>query len=515
MAVITSASSGNFSNSATWVGGVVPGINDDAVAATGHIVTIDTDITVISLQQAGTGKFQVGNGRTVNANVIANAGTFTSGGTLEVTATTSTTINGNLSGISTTASNVAGIVVSGIGTLTFNGNISISAGNATSEALGNSSLYINSNATVIVNGSIDLSGAAIAFKRAIHLSSNASTASLTVNAGSASIRANAGAGSYAIWAVGTSNQITVNCGLLRSYGGGATSAPTILVDGSSATLTVNASSIEGGSGGQNVHAIRFNSASGVANITSPVINAGGGGFAISIQGNASTTTINATTIIATATVISAIGTGPTVNINSSLIQGSATQAVHAISTTGTNAILNVTATTIIGGSFGSSFAIYQSGTGSTLSVIGPSFAVNSLNHAIGSDATSNGVIYQGNMTDAVDGSVAVWCRVFRLTSTPAGVTKYASGPNYPFGTLVSRVEATNSAGMPATSNVRSGTVYGDTSQFTGTVAVPSASQVTYGVPVDATTGVGLLDLDRVADIVEMQVSAGAYERTAV
>lgn len=42
--------------------------------------------------------------------------------------------------------------------------------------------------------------------------------------------------------------------------------------------------------------------------------------------------------------------------------------------------------------------------------------------------------------------------------------------------------------FPSTSNVRQGTVFGDTSQFTGTVAIPSPSNVLKGVLLDATTG---------------------------
>ena len=47
-------------------------------------------------------------------------------------------------------------------------------------------------------------------------------------------------------------------------------------------------------------------------------------------------------------------------------------------------------------------------------------------------------------------------------------------------------------GNPATSNVRSGTVYGPNSELTGTCAVPAAGSVALGVPVDATTGTAVL-----------------------
>ncbi len=44
------------------------------------------------------------------------------------------------------------------------------------------------------------------------------------------------------------------------------------------------------------------------------------------------------------------------------------------------------------------------------------------------------------------------------------------------------------AGYPSASNVRLGTIYGDVNQFTGTVAIPAASHVIQGAPVDNGTG---------------------------
>ena len=70
MAIITSAATGNFSNPATWVGGVVPGPLDNARANTGHNVTIDVDTTVINIQAVSTGRFIMGEG------VVYGDGTF-------------------------------------------------------------------------------------------------------------------------------------------------------------------------------------------------------------------------------------------------------------------------------------------------------------------------------------------------------------------------------------------------------------------------------------------------------
>jgi hypothetical protein len=155
MATITSAASGDFSDTATWVGGVVPTVGDVAVAATGHVIVIDVDVTVDEVDQAGTGKFTLGNGRTLTANITARAGTFTTGGTVEVIATSgnTATIVGNIDGVSTTAASIAGVVVSGDGRLEFTGDITGSAGNATTANF-NAAMHISGDADVEIVGNL-------------------------------------------------------------------------------------------------------------------------------------------------------------------------------------------------------------------------------------------------------------------------------------------------------------------------------------------------------------------------
>jgi hypothetical protein len=156
MATITSAASGDFSDTATWVGGVVPTVGDVAVAATGHVIVIDVDVTVDEVDQAGTGKFTLGNGRTLTANITARDGTFTTGGTVEVVATSgnTATIVGNIDGVSTTAASIAGVVVSGDGRLEFTGDITGSPGNATSAANFNAAMHISGDADVEIVGNL-------------------------------------------------------------------------------------------------------------------------------------------------------------------------------------------------------------------------------------------------------------------------------------------------------------------------------------------------------------------------
>jgi hypothetical protein len=203
--------------------------------------------------------------------------------------------------------------------------------------------------------------------------------------------------------------------------------------------------------------------------------------------------------------------GPSANITGQVSGGTGSSA-HGVVHGGSGTV-TVTGP-VIGGINPGSVGLFTNQS-ATYVVNGPATARRGLSHAIRSDSTVGSVIFQGDMTDADDGTVAVYTRSFRMTQTAGGVTKYASGPNNPFGTLVSRVDPGNTTGMPAISNVRTGTIYGATNQFTGTVAMPSVGQTMYGVPVDGSTGTAEFDLATVADIVRAQVSAGAYERTTL
>lgn len=455
MAVITSASSGNFSAPATWVGGVVPTSVDDAVAATTHVVTIDVDVTVLSFQQAGTGKFVLGDGRTITGNVIANAGTFTSGGTIEVTATTTATINGNISGPSTTAASIGCVVMTGTGSLIINGSVTSSVGNASSLANANAMVYSSVTCTIIVNG--DVNGSSGLFKRAIWTTSTSNANVTVISAGSMTTGQQ---GSQAVRHEGATGTVSVTATLITCY---EASASVIQLVGASSVLNLTATTIRGGGST--------------------------GSTPISCAGNNS------------------------MNVVANLIEAGTGNSASAITHTGSSAVITITAVLAVG--FASNHAIINFGANSTMNFTGHAKAVGTLGHAIRSDATTNGVIFQGDLTDSNAGAVAIWTRLFRITATANGVTKYASGPNNPFGTLVSRVDPSNSAGMPAISNVRSGTTYGTSNEFTGTVAVPTASQVMYGVPVDGSTGTAEFDLTTVADIVREQVYAGAYERTTL
>lgn len=121
MALIVSAATGNFNAGATWVGGVVPTVGDEAQAANGHTITITANATCDLVSNAGTGIFTLNDGVTLTANVT-NKSTTASRNCVQFTANSPAIgyIIGNCTG--GTVSTAQGANNSGTGTLNITGN---------------------------------------------------------------------------------------------------------------------------------------------------------------------------------------------------------------------------------------------------------------------------------------------------------------------------------------------------------------------------------------------------------
>jgi hypothetical protein len=496
MATITSAQSGNFTDTTTWVGGVVPGADDIAIAATGHVIAIDQDVTVTQVQQAGSGKFTLGNGRTLTGGVQANAGTFTSGGTVEVTATTTATIVGNLTGVSSTANNVAGVVVTGTGTLTINGNVTGAPGSAASEATAGAMLMTDVACTIIVNGQVV--GGLNGWKYGILIGTNANT-SLAVSfphATGNAVTGGGGTGSYAIRLLGTAD-ITVTG---RVSGN---SVIGILATGTAAGSITITGNLQGG-GASNAVAVSTNIplyVTGDITAGSPFVNFGHGVFCTSqvtvvgnIYGTPQVGTNGSSALI--------LNSGGTAVVTGNVVGGNGTGGTSGISLNAANVTASVTGS-VIGGQGSSAHAII--GLASTfLTVVGSVTATGSNSFGV---STSGTVILEGNSIDSPQGVVAIYTPRLRMTATNTGITQYANTVGFPNGELVSRVSPILLPGTPATNNVRAGTDYGYNDELTGTLAVPPANAVASGVPVDNTIGTAALSPADVAALVGAQIAA--------
>lgn len=90
------------------------------------------------------------------------------------------------------------------------------------------------------------------------------------------------------------------------------------------------------------------------------------------------------------------------------------------------------------------------------------------------------------------GVQAVTAGAWRWIQSNSGITITAYTSNLLAARNLYSAEYTTELMMPATSNVRSGVIYGPSNELTGTMAVPNPVSVSYGVPVDNTTGTGAI-----------------------
>jgi hypothetical protein len=443
MATITSAQSGNFNNTATWVGGVVPVAGDIAVAATGHIVDINVNTTVASITQAGTGRFRIGNGITLTGDVTINAGTISTFGTLECTATTTSTVVGNISGASGVLAFQVGVFMSGSGKLIINGNVTGTAGNNTFSNDG-AAVYTNvASCQIEINGNVTAGGL---HKQGVYVNNASSSATITIIG---NVTSGTGSGVHGVISNATASVINVTGQIIGISNGVA------LITSGNANIIGNITCTNQDGGG-----ITSNGASGVVSVTGNVTGGTLGSNCFGIRSNGASGVVSVTGNV----------TGGTGNGNSGISSTAASTTITVIG--------NVTSSSTSAG-------ITATGASSFVDISGTATAVN-FQHAVESSATSSGfgVRFSGTITDSPGGRVAIYTRFFRMVSNNTGITQYANSAGFPTGGYLNRVAPANVTGMPSANNVRSPLVYGFNNELTGTLVVPAANTVTLGVSFD-------------------------------
>jgi hypothetical protein len=187
------------------------------------------------------------------------------------------------------------------------------------------------------------------------------------------------------------------------------------------------------------------------------------------------------------------------NVTGNVTGGSSTSA-HGITITGTGSI---TVTGAVYGASGTSAAGINNNSSGTLTVNGTCQS-GPVGPAIGVGATSQITRLSGPFLLGASGNInpvqaASWrwaptqIPTYLEVATSGGSTKrnLYSADNMPSG------------GYPTVGNVRQSTVYGPSSEFTGTLAVPAASSVALGVATDNTTGTAILTAANVRAAVGM------------
>ena len=270
--------------------------------------------------------------------------------------------------------------------------------------------------------------------------------------------------------------ISSSTGSLRISGsifnaGGTYFGSTIWV--TAATSTAVNGNIFGSSNVSGFYTIQ-NDSTGTVTITGSVN--GAAGSATAVIGNLSTGTIIVTGSVSAGSV------GPGILNNSTgtiIVTGSVTASVGGYGISNT-----VAGTTLITGSVAASrnaSGVILTGAG-LLRIQGP---ISASTVFPGIQSTSTGNVFLTGPFLNVNNRNAVYAQNLQLIS---GSTPTWTFDTETFGEQRTLYTANYPGNFPATTNVRQGTIFGDTNQFTGTVAIPVTSNVLKGVPVDATTG---------------------------
>jgi hypothetical protein len=289
--------------------------------------------------------------------------------------------------------------------------------------------------------------------------------------------------------------VTVGPGLVTFYGTGSstiivanltssTHGPT-LFNSSSGILNVIGNVAAPANGGT-VSTMVINGSVGtinvVGNVTSPAGNAQNYGMINSLTG-----TINITGNVVGG---SSNGTSPTIlnsNFGTINVTGNVLGSATAV-TTAQNAIFqtNIGSVNITGNVVGDRAPGISSITAGIINVIGQCIASTSSN-AVSSTSTTATNVFSGPLINSGSRN-AIYC--YNVQMYDDVTTRYTigvSGSNNTI-TLFSPDQVT---GVPSGSDVRAGVIYGLGNELTGSMNVPHPNSVSWGVPVDQTSGSAL------------------------
>lgn len=441
MALIVSAASGNFNNGATWVGGVVPGIGDEARADNGHTVTITANVTCDELSNAGTGIFTLNDGVTLTANVTSKS-TTTGRNCLQFTAASpaSATIVGNCTGGS--VSDARAVVNTSTGTLTITGNCT---GGSAGYALGANN---NSTGTLTITGNCT-GGSGASYAGGAW---NNSTGTLTITG-----NCTGGTGSIAI---GAWNESTGTLTIIGNCAGGPGSSAMGARNQAAGALTIIGNCTGGSNSDSNgannnlngTLTITGNCTGGTGNGSSGTNNSGNG--TITITGNC-TGGSNSTGYGARN------GSTGTITIIGSAIGGSAAAGAF------NNSTGLLTVTRAVGNGWGIGSVGLNSVPGVQSNLSGSQTRVEELEFGALGQSPIAGAVSVPDLSTNV-------CLVHRLSASKKTL-----------------IDPSANTGQANQSDVRAGTSYALGNRV-GTLAVPAANQVAVGVAVDNTVGTAVL-----------------------
>jgi hypothetical protein len=504
-----------FANLSAFAGGNTPPTVIDDVYADGKTITINIDTAVQSIRTTTSprtgglagGGFTINNGISLSANVIAGTTTcLTFAGSTPNTCT----VVGSISGGTTTSThgvnnsstgtvNISGSVFGGAASAAY-GVINASTGNVnlTGFAIGSTrggsnsfGILNNSTGTVTVygyvsgggptgTGNIGLvnslnSGNLIVFGNVFGGGPGGAGQGLTANSGNTTIYGNVMGTVNQNWGIQTTNTANVTL-----FGNALGNGEAAFYHGSTGTFTV-------------VGTVSGRVGNGAYNQSTGTINISGDVYAVNSDGarNTSTGTINITGNCFGGAVASVYGvlnnsTGTVTVVGN--VSGGLTSASFGANN-------NSTGRVFINGSAIPSNVCSGANNNSTgllyiTRAVGNNFGLGTvgINSIVGAQNTQNGLMYVEQFEFGPRGQTPISGPVYILPSNRNTLTGYTTA----VGTPVTYYNTLSVTGLlPPVSSVQAGVVY-NVGNSVGTMAVPSASAVQSGVPVDNTVGVAAL-----------------------
>ena len=164
-----------------------------------------------------------------------------------------------------------------------------------------------------------------------------------------------------------------------------------------------------------------------------------------------------------------------------LVVNGVTSAVYNAST-GT---VNITGT-VSGGAYGNSPGVYNAAGG--LIVVSGTFTSTAFGAAVQNGIASGRIVANGNWLSIGTGHFAVGVGIVLIHPTSQLSIAFRANSSGSPGAERSLYTGGTNIGQPVIANVRSGTTFGASSEYTGTLAVPSPTLVAIGVSTDNTVG---------------------------
>lgn len=432
--------SGNWSNPAIWSGSIIPTASDD-VFTNNQTVTLDQNINVRSLQNLPTGS-AVGDGTFISTNgitVTCSVGIIAASGSLFIV-TGSDSVNIS-SSFSTTGTNPksGSLLVRTTGTVNIIGNVTASG------AANSNTIIIQTPGILTITGSLINNGATTATNA--HGIFIITGSSFTLSGSLIGTTSTSNFTNYNL-------RISGSCPVVitGSINGGRSQSVYNQLNSQTVNIQGNCSVVS--TGGSSTITIQHQAA-GSMNINGNLYANGAGA------------------------VVTNTGVG-TLNVSGNLTSDQAGGNQPAVITN------TSTGTVIVTGSVttGTTTAAITSTTAGTIIVNGPVYSNNGAS-GISSTSTAATVRVSGPLISSQNNINPVFSPRIQLIST--------STPTYEFQTDtfnrdVTFYDAAYTSSLPTQTNVRSASLYGGSNEFSGSMIIPSASDVRYGVPVDNTTG---------------------------